>query len=174
MRLLTAVVMAGLLLCVGPALADTLCFVASTTQGELAKEAVRNAGPATACLWATLSLLPPSDVALVVACRSLSSSSHRPSSAPSWDEDLAIIGAPHGFGSVGLQRVATRRSPPPARHGATHGRYETHTTQRPADPRYYRADASPHDGCGGRAGKAELLTGIEGVSSRPVRRIVLF
>jgi hypothetical protein len=29
------------------------------------------------------------------------------------------------------------------------------------------------DGCGGRAGKAELLTGIEGVSSRPVRRIVL-
>jgi hypothetical protein len=30
-----------------------------------------------------------------------------------------------------------------------------------------------HDGCGGRAGKAELLTGIAGVSSRPVRRIVL-
>jgi hypothetical protein len=30
-----------------------------------------------------------------------------------------------------------------------------------------------HDGCGGRAGKAELLTGIEGVSSRPVRNIVL-
>jgi hypothetical protein len=30
-----------------------------------------------------------------------------------------------------------------------------------------------HDGCGGRPGKAELLTGIEGVSSRPVRRIVL-
>jgi hypothetical protein len=30
-----------------------------------------------------------------------------------------------------------------------------------------------HDGCGGRAGKAELITGIEGVSSRPVRRIVL-
>jgi len=30
-----------------------------------------------------------------------------------------------------------------------------------------------HDGCGGGAGKAELLTGIEGVSSRPVRRIVL-
>ena len=30
-----------------------------------------------------------------------------------------------------------------------------------------------HDGCGGRAGKAELLTGIEGVVSRPVRRIVL-
>jgi hypothetical protein len=30
-----------------------------------------------------------------------------------------------------------------------------------------------HDGCGGRAGKAELLTGIEGASSRPVRRIVL-
>jgi hypothetical protein len=31
-----------------------------------------------------------------------------------------------------------------------------------------------HDGCGGRAGKAEeLLTGLEGVSSRSVRRIVL-
>jgi hypothetical protein len=30
-----------------------------------------------------------------------------------------------------------------------------------------------HDGCGGLAGKAELITGIEGVSSRPVRKIVL-
>jgi len=30
-----------------------------------------------------------------------------------------------------------------------------------------------HDGCGSRAAKAELLTGIEGASSRPVRRIVL-
>jgi hypothetical protein len=30
-----------------------------------------------------------------------------------------------------------------------------------------------HDGCGGRAGKAELITGIEGVSSRPARPIVL-
>ena len=30
-----------------------------------------------------------------------------------------------------------------------------------------------HDGCGGLAGKAELLTGIEGASSRPVPRIVL-
>ncbi len=30
-----------------------------------------------------------------------------------------------------------------------------------------------HDGCGGLAGTAVLLTGIEGVSSRPVRRIVL-
>jgi hypothetical protein len=31
-----------------------------------------------------------------------------------------------------------------------------------------------HDGCGGGLGaKAELLTGIDGVSSRPVRRIVL-
>ena len=30
-----------------------------------------------------------------------------------------------------------------------------------------------HDGCGGRAGKAELLTGIEDVSSHSVRRIVL-
>jgi hypothetical protein len=30
-----------------------------------------------------------------------------------------------------------------------------------------------HGGCGGPAGKVELLTGIEGASSRPVRRIVL-
>ena len=30
-----------------------------------------------------------------------------------------------------------------------------------------------HNGCGGLPAKAELLTGIEGVSSRPVRRIVL-
>ena len=30
-----------------------------------------------------------------------------------------------------------------------------------------------HDGCGGRAGRAELVTGIDGVTSRPVRRIVL-
>jgi hypothetical protein len=27
-----------------------------------------------------------------------------------------------------------------------------------------------HDGCGGRPGRVELLTGIEGASSRPVRR----
>ena len=30
-----------------------------------------------------------------------------------------------------------------------------------------------HDGCGGRAGRAELLTGIDGASNQPVRRIVL-
>jgi len=30
-----------------------------------------------------------------------------------------------------------------------------------------------HDGCGGRVGEAELLTGIESASSRPVRKIVL-
>jgi hypothetical protein len=30
-----------------------------------------------------------------------------------------------------------------------------------------------HDGCGGRAGKAELMTGIDDASSRPVRKIVL-
>jgi hypothetical protein len=30
-----------------------------------------------------------------------------------------------------------------------------------------------HDGCGGLAGRAELLTGIEEASSRLVRRIVL-
>jgi hypothetical protein len=30
-----------------------------------------------------------------------------------------------------------------------------------------------HEGCGGGAGKVELLAGIDGVSDRPVRRIVL-
>jgi hypothetical protein len=30
-----------------------------------------------------------------------------------------------------------------------------------------------HDGCGGLPGKAELLTGIEGFSSRPVCKILL-
>jgi hypothetical protein len=30
-----------------------------------------------------------------------------------------------------------------------------------------------HDGCGGRVGKVELITGIEGASSTPVRKIVL-
>jgi hypothetical protein len=30
-----------------------------------------------------------------------------------------------------------------------------------------------HEGCGGGAGKVEILTGIDGVSSCPVRRIVL-
>ncbi len=41
MRLLAAVVMVVLLLCVGAAFADTLCLVASPTQDELAKEVVR-------------------------------------------------------------------------------------------------------------------------------------
>jgi hypothetical protein len=30
-----------------------------------------------------------------------------------------------------------------------------------------------HEGCGGRAGRVELLTGIEGAASRPVRKIVV-
>jgi hypothetical protein len=30
-----------------------------------------------------------------------------------------------------------------------------------------------HDRCGGRPGRVELVTGVEGSSSRPVRRIVL-
>jgi hypothetical protein len=30
-----------------------------------------------------------------------------------------------------------------------------------------------HDGCGGWPGRVELLTGIEGASSRPARKIVL-
>ena len=30
-----------------------------------------------------------------------------------------------------------------------------------------------HEGCGGRVAKAELLTGLEAATSRPVRRIML-
>ena len=43
--------------------------------------------------------------------------------------------------------------------------------ERHAAPRHL--DRMRHDGCGGRAGKVELLTDIEAASSRPVRRIVL-
>ena len=35
-------------------------------------------------------------------------------------------------------------------------------------------DRMRHDGCGGRAGRAELITGVEAASGRPVRRIVLW
>jgi hypothetical protein len=49
---------------------------------------------------------------------------------------------------------------------------ETHTPHRDLRIREILARMS-HDGCGGRAGWVELLTGIEGASSRPVRKIVL-
>jgi hypothetical protein len=49
---------------------------------------------------------------------------------------------------------------------------ETHTSQNALTSREIIARMR-HEGCGGRAARAELMTGIEGVSSRPVRRIVL-
>jgi hypothetical protein len=49
---------------------------------------------------------------------------------------------------------------------------EAHTPQRDLRIRELLARLH-HDGCGGIAGKAELLTGIERASSRPVRKIVL-
>jgi hypothetical protein len=49
---------------------------------------------------------------------------------------------------------------------------ETHAAQRDMLIRNIIAKIR-HDGYGGRAGKAELLTGIEGASSRPVPKIVL-
>jgi hypothetical protein len=49
---------------------------------------------------------------------------------------------------------------------------EVHSAQR-AMPIRAILDRMRHDGCGGRAGKAELVSGIEGASSRPVRKIVL-
>jgi hypothetical protein len=49
---------------------------------------------------------------------------------------------------------------------------ETHAVQRDMLLRAIIAKMR-HDGCGGRPGRVELFTGIEGASSRPVRRIVL-
>jgi hypothetical protein len=49
---------------------------------------------------------------------------------------------------------------------------EAHTAQRDPPIRTI-LNRMRHDGCGGRAGRVELLTGIEGASSRPVRKIVL-
>jgi hypothetical protein len=49
---------------------------------------------------------------------------------------------------------------------------ETHTPQRAMPIRDIIARMR-HDGYGGRAGKVELITGVEGASSRPVRKIVL-
>ena len=49
---------------------------------------------------------------------------------------------------------------------------ETHFAQRDMSLREI-IKRMRHDGCGGRAGKVELLTKEEGVTSRPVRRIVL-
>ena len=49
---------------------------------------------------------------------------------------------------------------------------ETHAAWRNRTLRQILASGR-HDGCGGLAGKAVLLTGVEGVSSRPVRKIVL-
>jgi hypothetical protein len=49
---------------------------------------------------------------------------------------------------------------------------EAHTAQRDMPLRAI-LNKMRHDGCGGRAGRAQLLTGIEGAGSRPVRRIAL-
>ena len=48
---------------------------------------------------------------------------------------------------------------------------ETHAAQRDMLIRDIIAKMR-HDGCGGRAGRVELLTGFAGASSRPVRKIV--
>ena len=49
---------------------------------------------------------------------------------------------------------------------------EAHTAHRDLPIRTI-LDRMRHDGCGGRPGRVELLTGIEETSSRPARRIVL-
>jgi hypothetical protein len=51
---------------------------------------------------------------------------------------------------------------------------EVHAPERQRDmPMRVLLARARHDGRGGSAGRAELLTGIDGVSSRPVRRIEL-
>jgi hypothetical protein len=52
-------------------------------------------------------------------------------------------------------------------------RFETLAAERLVRCRTIPPAEMRHDGCGGRPGRVELLTGTEGVSSRPVRRIVL-
>ena len=49
---------------------------------------------------------------------------------------------------------------------------EVHSAQR-AMPIRDIIEKMRHDGCGGRAGKAELITGIAAANSRPARKIVL-
>jgi hypothetical protein len=50
---------------------------------------------------------------------------------------------------------------------------EAHSSERQrATPIRVLLAPKRHDGCGGRPSRVELLTGIDGVSSRPVRRIV--
>jgi hypothetical protein len=56
--------------------------------------------------------------------------------------------------------------------GKTRMLSETQTVQRDMPIRDIIAKMR-HDGCGGRAGKVELSTGIEGTSSMPARKIVL-
>ena len=54
---------------------------------------------------------------------------------------------------------------------ASQGQITTDPEARPNMPIRDILDRMRHDGCGGRAGKVGLLSGIEGVSSRPVRRL---
>lgn len=50
---------------------------------------------------------------------------------------------------------------------------ETHASDRQREtPLRVLLSRMRHDGCGGRTGRVELMTGVDGVSSRPVRRIV--
>jgi hypothetical protein len=60
------------------------------------------------------------------------------------------------------------------RRGKTTMINEAHTTERRGTlPLRILIARMRHEGCGGGAGRVELLTGVDGVSSRPVRRIVL-
>ena len=77
-----------------------------------------------------------------------------------------------GATPLGLPVVVSAHRVRPLRHGAHAERSARHSGQRNLRLRDLLARAR-HEGCGGWAAKAELLTGTEGVSSRPVRRIVL-
>ena len=66
-------------------------------------------------------------------------------------------------------RIDVRRAAGKVQHGQT----EVHCARSPIMPIRAILAKMRHDGCGGRGGKAELLTGIEGVGGWAVRRIVL-
>jgi hypothetical protein len=87
---------------------------------------------------------------------------HRPSAARRRGPRRAIPGVPSWFMRITCDRCGQQRM-----FSETHAAGQRHMLIRDIIARMR------HDGCGGRAGKVELLTDIEGASSRPVRRTVL-
>ena len=78
-----------------------------------------------------------------------------------------------GTVAVGARSSAVRNSIQPRSYQSKHPN-EAHCTQRQrAMPIRDFLARMRHAGCGGLGATAELLTGVDGVNSRPVRKIVL-